>query len=121
MGGEGRARSRSCTYPNQARWRAKTTLWGQDYGDYEDVWARAENWTDVPVYRLGAFVELKMNGWRASISGPVESTGCTKSVGSGSPWGRGYNAFWQAIGDHWIWLDPSGQTHFERIEVSKQF
>ncbi len=106
---------------SSVEWTRKSVLNYYDYGEYEDVSGRSESSTDQPVYQLRVLGELYRNGnrlWNNTVTNCCNVT----SVSSGnSPYYRGYNAFWESKGTHWL-KATSGSSEIERTtSVTKQF
>ena len=102
-------------------WECRSSLRYSDYGEWEEVQAKSDNWTDTSVYRLQVTGKLDRNGdnlWSNTVSsGPG-----TTYVSSGySLWYSGYNAFWQSMGDHFMWATEGSQPDYTYSKVSHQF
>lgn len=101
-------------------WTQRSTLQYYDYGNYEDVQGKSDNWTDTPVYMLRALGEVYRNGDRL-WDNTVTNYNTTYVSSSYSPYYRGDNAFWQSKGTHWMKVTSSSPTDEEHTEVSRQF
>lgn len=107
---------------SSVHWSMRSRLQYYDHGNWEEVQAASDNWTDTEVYQLRVVGELFQNGSRQWSSGLVSSCCNVTYVSSGfSPWHTGYNAFWQSKGTHFMQVTPGSDWVVRDTEVSRQF